>query len=263
MRCAILSDIHGNLDALRCVLADAQARNATDQVWCLGDLIGYGPEPNECVRELQSHPNFVCVAGNHDWGAIGRLDTAEFNRDAAAALSWTRERLDGALQQYIAGLPTTLVLEEFTLAHGSPRDHVREYVTHAGLARLNFDSFATPYCLIGHTHQPLVFEQAFAVESPGDHTPELMGRSRRATSIRTFVPVSGEPVALAQDRLIVNPGSVGQPRDGNPDAAYMLFDSDEATLVLYRVPYPVGQVQQKMATAGLPVRLAKRLAYGW
>jgi predicted phosphodiesterase len=257
MRCAIISDVHGNLDALEAVLVDAAT--AVDQLWCLGDLVGYGPQPNECVALLRAH-QAVCVAGNHDWAAIGKMDTNEFNPEASEAVRWTAEQLSPEHREYLGTLPETLQAGEsgeFTLTHGSPREPIWEYLTHVSLARLNFDYFQTPYCLVGHTHVPLVFQRP----APGDRTPQY----------RTIVPQPDTPFVLGSHRLIVNPGSVGQPRDGNSQASYMLYESAPSgsekgvggTLTLRRVTYPVASVQEKMRAAGLPARLIMRLTYGW
>lgn len=254
MRCAIISDVHGNLDALQAVLADA---SAVDQIWCLGDLVGYGPEPNECVALLRER-GALCVAGNHDWAAIGKMDTSDFNPEASEAARWTSIQLTPEHREYLASLPETLQVGEtgqFTLAHGSPREPVWEYLTHISVARLNFDYFQTPYCFVGHTHVPLLFERPVA--------------SERTPQYRTIVPQADTPLELGAHRLIINPGSIGQPRDGNPHAAYMLYESARAgsdkggTVTLRRVSYPVTSVQEKMRVAGLPSRLIMRLTYGW
>jgi predicted phosphodiesterase len=266
MRCAIISDVHGNLDALEAVLADAAATGEIHQWWCLGDLVGYGPQPNECVAALRER-GALCVAGNHDWAATGKMDTADFNPEASEAAHWTGQQLTEEHKAYLNELPETLQVGEageFTLAHGSPREPIWEYLTHVSVARLNFDYFQTPYCLVGHTHVPLVFQRP----SPQDQPPHY----------RTTVPTTGQPIQLGENRLILNPGSVGQPRDGNPQAAYMIYESaSEATgsktsrpaapgagtLTLRRVDYPIASVQEKMRAAGLPQRLVVRLMYGW
>ncbi|MGI8423434.1 MAG: metallophosphoesterase family protein [Chloroflexota bacterium] len=255
MRCAILSDVHGNLDALEAVLGDAAEQGATDQLWCLGDLVGYGPQPNECVVALRER-GALCVAGNHDWAAIGKMDTTDFNPEATEAARWTGERLSEENRTYLGALPEQLSVGEsgeFTLAHGSPREPIWEYLTHVSVARLNFDYFQTPYCLVGHTHVPLIFERP--------------GADEKVPQYRTLVPSANAPLALGANRLIVNPGSVGQPRDGNPAAAYMVYEggagSRAATLTLRRVEYPIGAVQEKMRAGQLPSRLILRLTYGW
>ena len=254
MRCAIISDIHGNLDALDAVLAHA---GDVDQVWCVGDVVGYGPQPNECIERLKAR-SALCVAGNHDRACTGKMNTDEFNPEASEAALWTFGQLTKEHIEFLDGLPERLQVgesEEFTIVHGSPREPVWEYLTHVSVARLNFDYFQTPYCLVGHTHVPLVFQRPWPDE--------------RAPDYRTIVPQPNTPLELGSNRVIVNPGSVGQPRDGNPDAAYMLFESSSSktgsppTLTLCRVPYAVAAVQQKMRDAGLPPRLITRLTYGW
>lgn len=254
MRCAIISDIHGNLDALEAVLADA---GEVDEVWCLGDLVGYGPQPNECVALLEAR-GAKCVAGNHDRACIGMMDTSEFNPEASEAAQWTHAQLTEAHIAYLAALPERIQVgeaSEFTVVHGSPREPVWEYLTHVSVARLNFDYFQTPYCLVGHTHVPLVFQRPW----PDERSPDY----------RTIVPQADTLLELGPNRLIVNPGSVGQPRDGNPEAAYMIYQGRDAkagkaaTLTLRRIAYPVASVQQKMREAGLPPRLITRLTYGW
>jgi predicted phosphodiesterase len=252
MRCAIISDIHGNLDALEAVLADA---GRVDEIWCLGDLVGYGPQPNECVDLLRRRAA-ICIAGNHDWAAIGRMDTVEFNPEAGEAARWTAERLTEAHHRYLGDLPERVIAGpagEFTLVHGSPRDPVWEYLTHASLARPNFEHFNTPYCLVGHTHVPLIFQRQPPAHSGG------------GAAVRAVIPADNQPFLLAEARLIINPGSVGQPRDGRQQAAYMVFESgaDGARITLRRVAYPVVAVQEKMRDAGLPLRLITRLTYGW
>ena len=191
MRCAIISDVHGNLDALEAVLSDAAD---VDQVWCLGDVVGYGPQPNECVALLRAR-EALCVAGNHDWAAIGKMDTSEFNPEATEAALWTGAQLTAEHRDYLGALPEQLqagALDEFTLVHGSPREPIWEYLTHVSVARLNFDYFQTPYCLVGHTHVPLIFQRPLP--------------SERSPSYRTLVPVEGTAIPLQEQRLIVNPG---------------------------------------------------------
>ena len=238
MRCTIVADIHANLAAFQAVLADAASQEAGARVWCLGDIVGYGPEPHECIDLLRS-TNHLAVAGNHDWAATGKVGTEEFNPDAAAAAKWTAAQLDAADRAYLDALPLRIEEGEFTLVHGSPRDPVWEYVLTLHDAAENFARFATPYCLIGHSHAPLVFEAAGAVR-----------------------PFPEEALKLGKTRLIINPGGVGQPRDGDPRASYAIYDSEAHTLSLRRVSYDVPTTQHKMLAAGLPPRLATRLSYG-
>jgi predicted phosphodiesterase len=243
MRYAIIADIHSNLAALTAVLDDIKHGGGADEIWCLGDIVGYGPEPRKCLDILRQTTN-VCVAGNHDWAAVGKINTAEFNPDAAAASHWTTQQLSDEDIEYISNLPLIVKKGDFTLAHGSPREPVREYLLSSGAARENLAYFETQFCLVGHSHQPVVF---YCNEN-GD------------VSARYFLP--DEPVATNEGRLIINPGSVGQPRDGNPDAAYAIFDSEQKLIRLHRIPYDIRATQKKMQAHGLPVRLAARLSYG-
>jgi diadenosine tetraphosphatase ApaH/serine/threonine PP2A family protein phosphatase len=239
MRCAILADIHGNLDAFRAVLRDMEERGGADELWCLGDIVGYGPEPSACLDLLRERSH-VCVAGNHDWAAAGRIDTADFNPDAAAACKWTSGRLSSIDKEYLQNLPLTVVRGEFTMAHGSPRDPLYEYIFSAVDAEDNLSSFGTAHCLVGHTHVPAVF-----AESGGVCSKEPL-----------------PPVLQLGGRSIINPGGVGQPRDGDPRASYAIYDEAGRVIYSYRVPYDIAAVQEKMNKAGLPEYLALRLSDG-
>lgn len=246
MRIAIISDIHGNIDALDEVLADI---GTVDAIWCLGDLVGYGPDPAACIDRARKS-EFLCVAGNHDLAAAGTLQSSDlFNAEADAAVQWAARQLDESDRAFLATLPTKRQCDDFTLVHGSPRDPLWEYLTNMQLAQLNFVYFPSRYCLVGHTHVPLVFKQ------PLPQTP--------SGTYETLVPQPGAPLRIDTHRLIINPGAVGQPRDGHPEASYMLLDTDGPTITLRRITYQVELVQQKMLRAGLPERLARRLAYGW
>ncbi len=241
MRYLILSDIHANLMALEAVLADVPA---FDKIWCLGDLVGYGPSPNECVERIQDFAH-ISLAGNHDWAALGRLDLDAFNTDARIANAWTQAELKPTVREYLDALPTSIEEEGFFLAHASPREPVWEYVLDANVARINFDYFSTRICLVGHTHIPLVFV-----------LDEQRGRAE------TLFPSLSELLALDQHRMIINPGSVGQPRDGNPRASYALLDTGNMTWEFRRVAYPVAITQERMRARGLPRRLIDRLEIG-
>jgi len=242
MRYGVVADIHANLAAFEAVLADM---GDVDALWCLGDLVGYGPDPNECIELLRRHDH-LCVMGNHDMAAIGQLDTADFNPEAAQAISWTSSRLSEHSRLYLAALPERLVAGPFTLVHGSPRSPIWEYITNEMRAAANFDQFATPACLVGHTHVPALYLQP----SPGE-------------SILARVPGPGDSVEVGRARLIANPGGVGQPRDGDPRAAYAIYDTDSGILEWHRVEYPIRVTQQRMRDLGLPRRLIERLAFGW
>jgi len=244
MRYLVISDIHSNIEALEAVLTDA---GSVDRVWCLGDVVGYGPDPNACVELLRSMSH-LCIAGNHDWATLGKLDLNDFNFDARRANLWNREQLSPQNLAYLDALPGTLVEGQFTLAHGSPRHPIWEYILHASTAETNFSFFDTPFCFVGHTHTPAVF------------------RLRNGDEQEVCEPVpppSAGPLALGPERLIINPGSVGQPRDGNPQASYIILDLEALTIEHYRVAYPIEKTQAKMMEHDLPLRLVVRLEYGW
>ncbi len=243
MRIGVVSDIHSNLVAFEAVVA---AVGEVDQWWCLGDIVGYGPRPNECVA-LLADLKHLAVAGNHDCAAVGRIGTEEFNIFAALAAQWTADELSDVARIYLAALPTIQTAGEFTLAHGSPREPIWEYLLNTSLAGASFDHFEGPFCLVGHTHVPAVFARA----------PDGTVQAHR---------VAGEAeVALARPgwRFILNPGSVGQPRDDDPRAAYLLIDTDRGTASWRRVTYDIAETQQQMRNARLPARLVERLAHGW
>lgn len=242
MRIAILADIHSNLEAFTAVLADIARKGEVDEIWCLGDVVGYGPDPGSCIELLQ-RCNHICVAGNHDLAAIGKVDTKYFNPNAAAAVDWTVKQLSWENKQYLEKLPMTTEKGEFTLVHGSPMDPVFEYLISGGIAARNFPRFKTSYCLVGHSHQPLSFK-----EEEGDVVP--IGLS------------PGVGVILGKSRMIINPGGVGQPRDGDPRASYILYDDTASVARLTRVEYDIETTQQKIMKAGLPVHLATRLKEG-
>ncbi|MCI0714002.1 MAG: metallophosphatase family protein [Chloroflexi bacterium] len=243
MRILVISDIHANLVAFETVLKDAQGD--WDYVWCLGDVVGYGPDPNECCDLLKTLPH-LCLAGNHDWAALGRLDIRTFNVDARKAVNWTQETLTEENIAYLSALPTTFVLGNYTLAHGSPREPVWEYILDPLIAALNFPHFETDYCLVGHTHTPIIFE---LTTDEGD-TSSMQPKYREAKNLNGH-------------RLIINPGSVGQPRDSNPDAAYAVLDVEAGVFEHRRIPYPIQVTQERMRNHGMPERLVTRLEHGW
>jgi predicted phosphodiesterase len=245
MRCLIVSDIHANLTAFDAVLADVD-RESIDRIWCLGDVVGYGPCPNACVARLMEFSEYVCVAGNHDWAAISRISIAEFNPSAQEACRWTSEQLTKDNKAFLSRLPTVLVEGDCTLVHGSPREPIWEYIIYPSTAQLSFQFFDTQLCFVGHTHAPAIFRE----ETP----------SRR---FEISIPVPGQPIRINDERMIINPGSVGQPRDGDPDAAYMIFDPESKTLEYHRVPYDIAATQQLMKERGLPDSLISRLSFGW
>lgn len=242
MRMLIISDIHANLTAFEAVLADAEGE--WDIIWCLGDLVGYGPKPNECVALLREH-NHISLSGNHDWAVLGKLDIQTFNNEARAAIEWTREQISNETKTYLRSLPPTLVQDDFTLAHASPRQPVWEYILDQYTASINFGFFDTPYCLVGHTHVPVRFEE----EDTHTITPHL--------------PDYDNCIQLNHTRLIINPGSVGQPRDSDPRAAYALLDIETKQWFYRRAYYPVHRTQEQMRLHNMPMRLIRRLEHGW
>ncbi len=243
MRYAIIADIHANLAAFKAVLEDIGRQGGAEKVWCLGDVVGYGPDPHECI-ELLRQMNHVCVAGNHDWAAIGKIDTAAFNPDAAAACHWTAQQLSSSDVEYIESLPLVIEEGDFTLVHGSPREPIWEYLISTSIAQENFAYFKSQFCLVGHSHVPLVFSY---------NESGTCSASRFSTNVK---------LVLGRNRLIINPGGVGQPRDGDPQASYAIYDSETRLIRLYHVPYDIRSTQDRMVEHGLPMRLVARLSYG-
>ncbi len=241
MRYAIIADIHANLAAFSAVLEDIKSRGGVAEIWCLGDIVGYGPDPHQCL-ELLRQQNHVGVAGNHDWAAVGKIDTSDFNPDAAAAARWSAQQLSPEDRQYLESLPLIIEKSDFTLVHGSPREPIWEYILSTRTASENFAFFKSQFCLVGHSHAPAVFKN-----EDGSSLSELS---------------SDTELILGKSRLIINPGGVGQPRDGDPRASYAIYDSETRVVRLYRLPYDIAATQAKMLQAGLPVRLASRLSYG-
>ena len=242
MRYAIIADIHSNLEAFTAVLEDIEKRGGVEEIWCLGDVVGYGPDPHRCI-ELLRQQKHVCIAGNHDWAAIGKIDTSYFNPDAADACRWTAQQLSPKDIKYLERLPLTIKKDNFTLVHGSPREPIWEYVISTSLAQINFNFFQSPYCLVGHSHVPLIFK-----DEDG------------ACSFSQLLPNIG--LVLGRSRLIINPGGVGQPRDGDPRASYAIYTRETKMVRLYRIPYDIAATQDKMMQSGLPVHLVVRLSHG-
>ncbi|HLW47601.1 MAG TPA: metallophosphoesterase family protein [bacterium] len=243
MRYAVFSDVHANLEALDAVLADAALRSP-DAYVCLGDIVGYGPDPNECVARVQ-RLGAAAIAGNHDRGVVGLFDMSAFSPLARAAIEWTAGELTDEHRAFLAALPERLESPTFLGVHGSPRDPVEEYILTLPQALAIFAESPFRVCLVGHTHIPGLFVR------DGD------GHIRA----QDFTPES--PVELvATSRYIVNGGSVGQPRDGDPRAAYLIYDDGGRSVTLHRVAYAVAATQAKMRARGLPPLLSSRLAAG-
>lgn len=242
MKVLLLSDIHANLVALEAVLADA---GDCDAVWNLGDTVGYGPKPRECLdRMVDLFANPVLV-GNHDLACIGEVDISEFNPVAQLASRWTSLQLGMDHRAYLNALPAVTIAGAYTLAHGSPRSPVWEYVTTAQIAAENFGFFDTDVCFIGHTHVAM-----YALVREGSDEVEIGPLA------------DDQELDLLAGRYLINPGSVGQPRDRDPRAAYALLDTDLGSITAHRVAYDVALTQKQMAMANLPDVLIARLALG-
>ena len=242
MRVAVVSDIHGNRHAFEAVLADVAATGA-DELWCLGDLVGYGADPDACVELAREHAA-VCLAGNHDLAVTGALPLDEFSRGAEIAARWTQEVIRPENLAFLETLEPMGHVEGIGLFHASPRDPVWEYVLSALLAEMCLDAADERIALIGHSHVALSF-----VRREGD----IATGERR---------VDGEEADVAAGEWMLNPGSVGQPRDGDPRAAWLLFDTDAATAAWHRVEYDVAGAAAAIRHARLPDSLAERLGYG-
>jgi diadenosine tetraphosphatase ApaH/serine/threonine PP2A family protein phosphatase len=240
-RVAVISDVHANWHALEAVLA-AVDDERPDEVWCLGDLVGYGPRPNPCCAEVASRAD-LCLVGNHDLGVLGELDLLDFAPEAVESARWTQEVLADEARAYLRSLQPAGRRDGVQLFHASPRDPVWEYVLSGEAAAAAFELTEDPLVLVGHSHVPL----AIALDGgslDGGHAPE------------------GTEAELGGDRLLLNPGSVGQPRDGDPRAAWLMLDFDSRRASFRRTAYPVERTQAEIRERGLPDALAERLAHG-
>jgi diadenosine tetraphosphatase ApaH/serine/threonine PP2A family protein phosphatase len=242
LRVAVLSDVHSNLHALEAVLADVDAAGV-DEIWCLGDLVGYGPRPNECVALLQER-TAVCLAGNHDLVVLGKIPIHAFAGEAAAAAVWTQGVLDEPGRAFLDTLAPEAVTAHAELFHGSPRDPVWNYVLGDEEAFWTFAATSSPLVLVGHSHVALEISNGDRLR--GDKAP------------------AGMRLELDGVRRILNPGSVGQPRDGDPRAAWLELEIDNGSrwATFRRTEYPVERTQAEMREADLPEVLAARLEVG-
>lgn len=240
MRALIISDIHANVVALDAVLKECQG---IDKVWCLGDIVGYGPNPNECIERLQEIPNLTCIMGNHDAAALGFIDIKTFNYDARRSLEWLSQILEVKALDFLRSLPETEIVDGIMLAHGSPRNPIWEYVMDDWVARQNLDTFEQKACLVGHTHVPVAFSET-------DH---------HLVDMHFFTPGLA---TVFRTRSIINPGSVGQPRDRDSRASYIIYDSSEGTWENHRVAYDVELVHDRIIAANLPLKHASRIRTG-
>ncbi len=242
MRVAICSDIHGNRQAFEAVIAAAEADGA-EELWCLGDLVGYGAEPDACVALAEAHCA-ICLAGNHDLAVIGVLSLADFSRGAALAAEWTQEQIDPGTVAFLRGLEPKGEADGIGLYHASPRDPVWEYVLSTLTAELCLDASPQRVSLIGHSHVALSFSR--------QEGEPASGTTRRG----------GDEVDIAQGAWLLNPGGAGQPRDGDPRAAWLMLDTGRWSAGWRRADYDIGKAMAAIRAARLPDSLAERLQYG-
>jgi predicted phosphodiesterase len=242
LRILVLSDVHGNLPALEAVL---RAAGEVDAIWNLGDTVGYGARPNECVTRLQEVGSDPFLAGNHDLAAVGSISNTKFNPTAAVAIGWTTRELLPDHAAWLRSRVSMMVAEAVTVAHGSPRDPINEYVIDAWIAADNFGHFSTGSCLVGHTH--------VAAVAQWDHFA-------RRVQFSAFRP--NDVVTISEGRFIINPGSVGQPRDMDSRAAYAVLETSNGTIEARRTEYDIELAQRQIVDAGLPAGLAQRLQFG-
>jgi diadenosine tetraphosphatase ApaH/serine/threonine PP2A family protein phosphatase len=245
LRAAILSDIHSNQQALEAVLA-AVEEAGVDEVWCLGDLVGYGADPDACTALVRERCG-TCLVGNHDLAVLGALDISTFSEGAAAAVEWTRENVGEGTLDFLDSLDPAGSREGVGLFHASPRDPVWEYVLSTDQAEAGFEAMEERVGLIGHSHVALFF-----VNPPGARSGYAQGA--QATD--------GAGIELDEGEWLLNPGSVGQPRDGDPRAAWLELDTDAWTATWHRVEYEIEAAAAAIRAAGLPETLAERLEVG-
>lgn len=257
MRITIISDVHANLAALEVVLRHADAQGATDGFWSLGDVVDYGPQPRECIARMREL-GAVAVAGNHDRAATGMIGTEGFNPGAAVTTLWTQGQISSSDAAFLDALPEVTYATpglqappsseaEFTLVHGTLREPIQEYLRSHEAALAHLERQETPLSLIGHTHIPTLVMQ-------GQEFPH---------GCEMYHLEDGARLRLNRDRkLVINPGSVGQPRDGDPRASYALYDTDSETVTLHRLEYDIAATQRLMEKADLPRWLIQRLTVG-
>jgi len=239
LRYGIFGDVHGNLDALEAVLA-ALEREEVDKFYCVGDIVGYGARPSECIARIRAL-DCPTVAGNHDHGVVEKTSIEYFNPDARGAVLWTREHLSEEEMSFLADLPLVVDTSEFTLAHGTLHSpELFDYIQTIYDAHLSFQQLRRPICFLGHSHVPITFFD----DNPISYFME------------PEIQIGGA------ERLLVNVGSVGQPRDQDPRAAYVVYDTAKRMIWVRRVEYDIDAAAEKIKEAGLPIMNAERLVMG-
>ncbi len=245
MRVAVLSDVHSNQPALEATLAAIDAAGV-EEIWCLGDVVGYGAQPDACAELIRERCE-VCLVGNHDLAVLGALDVSTFSETAAAAVEWTRDEASEGTLEFLRGLDPAGAREGVGLFHGSPRDPIWEYVLSIDQAEAGLDAQTERVALIGHSHVSLFFcrpDEARAGETQGSQAGDEA------------------LLSLESGNWLLNPGSVGQPRDGDPRAGWIELDTEEWIARFHRVPYDVAMAAETILAAGLPSQLAERLEVG-
>ena len=241
MRLGIFSDVHGNVEALDIVL-NALKEEAVNLTICLGDLVGYGPNPNQCVEKVMAASDIV-LAGNHDYAAVNLESTEHFNECARTAIEWTSRVLTSASQDILSKLPLVETIDNILIVHATPEQPEQwHYITSAEDAYRNLYNMSVPICFAGHSHVPMAFIQ--------QEEEQILFQSATELDIQP------------DQKVIINVGSVGQPRDGDPRAAYGIFDMNENKFHLKRLAYPIRKVQEKMQKENLPSFLIERLDTG-
>jgi predicted phosphodiesterase len=242
MRYAIISDIHSNLEALNSVLEFLQL-NHVDKIICCGDIVGYGPDPKQCINKLRSINNFSSVMGNHDAAIIDKTDISNFNNEAKEAIKINKSMMSKDEMDYLNSLKTTISENNSLFVHGSPRDPINEYLFLLEKFNEVMSFFTEKICFVGHTHHPIVFE------SNGNDNNIFF------QNVDVFELEDNK-------RYIINVGSVGQPRDNNPQSSVVFFDTKYSTVSFKRLPYDIEKTQEKMSKLNMPDKLIQRLSFG-
>lgn len=246
MKYAVISDIHSNYEALFCVLEDIKIEKV-DKIYCCGDIVGYGPSPNECIELIKSYNNVISVLGNHDVAVLGKSDLSWFNKNAREAIIINQQLLIQQNLLFLEKLPHKIEETDLLFVHGSPRDNIYEYLFTIQLLRTNIKLFNQQVCFCGHTHIPIVYLFNF-----------ITGQEN------IIIPTANNQVVNIENdtKYIINVGSVGQPRDGNPKSCYVIFDTDKKIIEYKRIEYNISVVQQKMRMLNIPEFLISRLEFG-